>query len=148
MKKGKRPFWRSKSLEEMTPDEWESICDGCGVCCLQKIENPTTNEITLTSVSCAFLDTTSCRCTIYEARLSLNAECLELEAGGIGAIEWLPETCAYRRLREGQDLEWWHPLISGDPDTVHKAGISIRNRAISEQFVHAEDIRRMKSDGA
>ncbi len=146
MKRDRRPFWRSKSLDEMTPDEWESICDGCGVCCLQKIEDPETNEITLTSVSCAFLDATTCRCAIYEARLSLNPECLGLEAGSVREITWLPETCAYRRLAEGQDLEWWHPLVSGDPDTVHEAGISIRNRSISGQFVHPEDLRKARSD--
>ena len=127
-------------MDEMTPDEWESICDGCGVCCLQKIEDPETSEITLTSVSCAFLDATTCRCTIYEARLSLNPECLGLEAGSVREIRWLPETCAYRRLAEGKVLAWWHPLNSGDPATVHRAGISVRDKAVSGQCLHTGDL--------
>jgi uncharacterized cysteine cluster protein YcgN (CxxCxxCC family) len=146
MKTKQSPFWKSKPLEEMTQDEWESLCDGCGICCLQKIEDDETGEIQLTSVACAFLDTMSCRCRIYEVRLSSNPECIGLVAGKVQDITWLPETCAYRLLAEGRDLEWWHPLVSGEPSTVHEAGISIRNRVISGRFIHPEDFRGQRSD--
>ena len=146
MKTKKGPFWKSKSLADMTREEWESLCDGCGVCCLQKVEDPETGEIKLTSISCAFLDTMSCRCTIYEMRLSLNPECSGLEAGIVRETTWLPETCAYRRLAEGRELEWWHPLVCGEPNTVHEIGISIRNRVISGRFIHPEDLRGLSSD--
>ena len=140
MKTKKIPFWKSKSLAEMTPDEWESLCDGCGVCCLQKIEDEVTGEIRLTAVSCSFLDTMNCRCTVYEARQSLNPECIGLVPGKVQDITWLPETCAYRLLSEGRDLEQWHPLVSGAPGTIHEAGMSIRNRVISGRFVHPGDL--------
>ncbi len=146
MEMKKSPFWKSKSLADLTQDEWESLCDGCGVCCLQKIEDPETGEIKLTSIACAFLDTMSCRCTIYEARLTLNPECLGLAADIVRETTWLPETCAYRRLAEGRELEWWHPLVSGEPNAVHETGISIRNRVVSGQFVHPEDLKSLRSD--
>ncbi len=142
----KSPFWKSKSLGEMRQDEWESLCDGCGVCCLQKTEDPETGEIKLTSVSCAFLDTMSCHCTIYEVRFSLNPECIRPTADNVRDIPWLPDTCAYRCLAEGRDLEWWHPLVCGEPNTIHEAGISVRNRVISGRFVHPEDLQSLRSD--
>lgn len=126
------PFWKTKSLKEMTRDEWESLCDGCGICCLQKLEDTATGKIVLTSVSCQLLDTVSCRCMIYEDRLLINPGCIELTPDKIKEITWLPDTCAYRRLNDQRELEWWHPLVSGDPEAVHHAGISVRDKAMND----------------
>jgi len=140
----KRPFWKTKSLHEMTPDEWESLCDSCGICCLEKVEDEETGEIKLTSVSCEFLDTVNCRCLIYEHRFHLNPDCVELSVDKLKHIEWLPDTCAYKSLFEGRELEGWHPLVSGDPNTVHEAGVSVRDRALPGQYVHPKDILRKR----
>ncbi len=135
-----RPFWLTKSLHEMTRDEWESLCDGCGICCLEKIEDKETGKIKFMSISCQFLDTVNCRCMIYEDRVVVNPDCLELSPDEVKQITWLPKTCAYRCLAEGRVLEWWHPLVSGDPGSVHEAGISIRDNVVSGRHVHPDDI--------
>jgi len=140
MDKTKKPFWKTKSLCEMTEEEWESLCDGCGICCLQKIEDGETGGINLTSVSCDFLDTVNCRCLVYEDRFLVNPDCVRLSPEKARHIEWLPLTCAYRCVAEGRELEWWHPLVSGDPGTVHRAGISIRDKVLPGRYVHPEDI--------
>ena len=129
------PFWRRKSLEEMTPAEWESVCDGCGRCCLNKLQDEDTGEIAWTAVSCRLLDTDTCRCTDYAHRTAEVPDCIPLDAEAVRSLPWLPPTCGYRLLAEGRELYWWHPLISGDPNTVHDAGISVRGRAISEAYV-------------
>lgn len=126
------PFWRTKTLGEMDADEWESLCDGCGKCCLHKFEDDDTGEISYTRVACRLLDLESCRCANYPARKKLVADCELLTPAKIKTFRWLPSTCAYRLVAEGKDLPWWHPLVSGDPETVHAAGISVRGRAISE----------------
>jgi uncharacterized cysteine cluster protein YcgN (CxxCxxCC family) len=136
----KSPFWKTKSLHEMTRDEWESLCDSCGICCLEKVEDEETGVIKLTPVSCEFLDTVTCRCLVYEDRFHLNRECLELSADKLKQMAWLPNTCAYKSLSEGRELEWWHPLVSGDPNTVHEARISVRDRVLPGEYVHPEDI--------
>lgn len=136
----KRPFWKTKSLHEMTRDEWESLCDSCGICCLEKVEDEETGVIKLTAVSCDFLDTVTCRCLVYEDRFDLNRDCVELSADKLKHMAWLPNTCAYKSLSEGRELEWWHPLVSGDPNTVHEARISVRDRVVPGQYVHPEDI--------
>ncbi len=128
-----KPFWRRKSLEEMTATEWESLCDGCGKCCLNKIEDVDTGEILPTRVACRLLDLGSCRCTDYGRRTRLVPDCVVLTPANVATIPWMPASCAYRRLAEGRDLAWWHPLVSGDPETVHQAGISVRGRVISER---------------
>jgi len=134
------PFWRRKTLEEMTQAEWESICDGCGRCCLNKLEDEDTGQVFYTDVRCRLLDTATCRCTDYGNRRKVVADCIQLTPGNIGDIKWLPPTCGYRLLARGRDLYWWHPLVSGDPDTVHAAGISVRNRTvISEEDIALED---------
>jgi uncharacterized cysteine cluster protein YcgN (CxxCxxCC family) len=133
-------FWTGKSLQELTPQQWESLCDGCGRCCLQKLQNPTTGKVYYTSVACFLLDTETCRCTDYDMRHILVPDCLKLDPHNIARLRWLPKTCAYRLVSEGKDLPQWHPLKTGDPESVHTFGISIRRRAISEEHVHPDDL--------
>lgn len=127
------PFWRTKSLGEMTRAEWESLCDGCGRCCLHKLRDEDTDELAWTEVACRLLDTQSCRCTDYANRKARVPDCVKLTPARVAAIDWLPPSCAYRLLRDGQDLPWWHPLVSGDPETVVQAGISVRGKAVCER---------------
>ena len=122
------PFWRVKTLETMTPAEWESLCDGCGRCCLVKLEDEDTGAIHYTNVGCTLLDGAACRCRDYENRQGKVPDCVRLTPEAVRTLSWLPPTCAYRVLGEGGDLYWWHPLVSGDPETVHAAGISVRAR--------------------
>jgi hypothetical protein len=129
------PFWRTRTLAEMSEAEWESLCDGCGLCCLHKLQDADTDEIALTDVACRLLDTESCRCRDYENRFEHVPDCVRLTPQTAGALAWLPETCAYRRLAQGKSLSWWHPLVSGDPETVHAAGISVRGQAVSEDDI-------------
>ena len=121
------PFWKIKTLSEMTLDEWESLCDGCGICCLEKFQDIYSSEIKVSSVPCEYLDTANCRCIIYENRFLIDPDCIKITPPNVKQITWLPDTCAYRCLVEGRDLEWWHPLVSGNPNTVHQAGISVRD---------------------
>jgi len=134
------PFWESKTLAEMSRDEWESLCDGCGRCCVVKLEDADDGEIYFTNVACRLLDDTSCRCADYSQRKSLVPDCLELSAESVGQIPWLPRTCAYRLLYEGRKLYPWHPLLSGNPASVHRAGISVRGAVISETRVKPEEL--------
>jgi uncharacterized cysteine cluster protein YcgN (CxxCxxCC family) len=125
-------FWREKSLAEMSPVEWESLCDGCGKCCLHKLRYPD-GSLKMTRVSCRLLDTDTCRCTNYAKRKQLVPDCVVLTQDNVEKLDWLPDTCAYRVLSEGGDLASWHPLLSGDPDSVHTSGISMRGRCVSER---------------
>ncbi len=131
----KVPFWKSKTLDEMAADEWESLCDGCGQCCLIKLEDEDTGEIAVTRLACKLLDLGSCRCADYDNRQEHVSDCVKLTPGDVSGLAWLPETCAYRLLDEGEDLRWWHPLVSGTQETVFEAGVSIRGAAISERKV-------------
>jgi len=126
-------FWETKSLAEMTSQEWESLCDGCGRCCLNKLENEETGEIFHTDVACRLLDTELCRCASYEERKRFVPDCQILTHRNLKRYPWLPSTCAYRLLAEGQKLYWWHPLVSGSSETVHEARISVRGRVVSER---------------
>jgi uncharacterized cysteine cluster protein YcgN (CxxCxxCC family) len=126
------PFWRRLTLDQMTDAEWESLCDGCGRCCLNKLEDWDTGQISFTDVACRLLDGESCRCRDYPNRQSIVPDCLQLTPGTVPALSWLPPTCAYRLVDEGSDLYWWHPLVSGDAETVHAAGVSVRGKTISE----------------
>lgn len=128
-------FWEEKTLEEMTTEEWESLCDGCGRCCLMKLEDEESGEIFTSDVHCRLLDGESCKCTDYPNRLAKVPDCIKLDPQNVRTISWIPATCAYRRLAEGKGLAWWHPLISGDPETVAAIGVSVRGRTISEEKV-------------
>jgi len=132
------PFWQTKKLWQMTPEEWESLCDGCGKCCLLKVEFEDTGDIEPTSVACKLLDSESCRCGDYANRFDRVPECVDLAQADLGALRWLPTTCGYRLIDEGKPLQWWHPLVSGDPNTVHEAGISVRHKTISEEDLSDE----------
>jgi len=139
------PFWRAKGLEAMSPLEWESLCDGCGRCCLVKLEDEETGAIHPTDVGCTLLDGSACRCRDYDNRQAKVPDCLRLTPETVRGLSWLPPTCAYRLLAEGRDLYWWHPLVSGDPETVHLAGISVRDRVSGpeEDFTLEELLERV-----
>jgi uncharacterized protein len=122
------PYWRRKTLAQMTRSEWERLCDGCGRCCLNKLEDADTGEIFYTDVGCRLLDGHSCHCRNYKNRHAEVDNCDHLTPTRVPRLRWLPKTCAYRLIAEGRDLYWWHPLVSGDPDTIHAAGISVRGR--------------------
>ena len=133
-------FWETVPLKAMTKDEWEALCDGCGRCCLNKLEDEDTGDVFLTRVACRLLDSESCRCGQYAIRKTLVPECIVLTPKTIAEIAyWLPPTCAYKRLHEGHALPDWHPLITGDPESVHSAGISVRGWTIPEFEVDEEE---------
>ena len=141
------PFWRRKTLEAMSVDEWESLCDGCGRCCLVKLEDEDTGEIHYTDVGCTLLDDKACRCRDYANRQAKVADCVRLTPDAVRSLSWLPETCAYRLLAEGRDLYWWHPLVSGDPGTVHAAGVSVRGRVAGpEEDFSVQDLLNRITD--
>lgn len=133
------PFWRRKSLGEMDAGEWERLCDGCGRCCLNKLEDWDTGEVYWTDIACSELDCESCRCTSYADRFAVVPDCIDLTPDQVGELTWLPPTCAYRLIDEGKPLYDWHPLVSGDPESVHRAGISVRGRAVPEAGLTVED---------
>ena len=121
-------FWKTKTLEEMSSAEWESLCDGCARCCLEKLEDEDTGKIYFTHVSCRLLDAGLCACKDYANRSDQVPDCVRLTPDNVRTLNWLPPSCGYRLVAEGRDLYWWHPLISGDPNTVHEAGVSVRGR--------------------
>ena len=135
----KKPFWKRKTLEEMTPQEWESLCDGCAKCCLIKLEDGGDDGLSYTDIACRLLDSKACRCTDYKNRNKRVRGCVRLTPAKVRTTDWLPSTCAYRLVAAGRDLFAWHPLVSGDPDSVHKAGMSVRGRTVREGSVAAED---------
>ncbi len=129
------PFWKAKALDKMSAAEWELLCDGCGQCCLIKLEDEDTGEIAVTRLACKLLDLGSCRCSDYGNRRDHVSDCVKLTPDDVSRLGWLPETCAYRLLDEGEDLRWWHPLVSGTQETVFESGVSIRGKAISEKKI-------------
>ena len=131
----KKAFWETKSLAELDAEEWESLCDGCGKCCLHKLENDADGLVYYTDVACRLLDSWTCRCSDYSRRSTLVADCIQLSAASLPELEWLPSTCAYRLLADGKSLPPWHPLLTGDPESVHRAGISVRGRCVAESEV-------------
>ena len=130
-----QPFWKTKNLREMSKDEWESLCDGCGLCCMVKLENIDTKEILTTNVACKYLDLKTCRCSDYDNRHKNVPDCIALTPEKITTLGWLPKTCAYRMVDEGKDLHPWHHLISNDKEAVHKAGVSKKGMIVSETSV-------------
>ncbi len=133
--KRSEPFWRRKALTDMSDHEWESLCDGCGKCCLVKLEDERTGRVHYTDVACRLLDGDTCRCRDYAHRSRRVSGCARLTPQDVAAFGWLPSTCAYRLVAEGKDLPWWHHLVSGDASTVHAAGASVRGRVVSERKV-------------
>lgn len=150
-----RPFWETKTLDQMTVREWESLCDGCGLCCLIRFEDEDSDQIIPTRVHCKLFDSHACRCTDYADRQAHVPDCIKLTPGNVEKLAWMPHSCAYRRIDEGKPLPSWHPLLTGDPESVHKAGVSIRGQTISEAELEdpddalqyaAWDLLRDKSD--
>ena len=125
-------FWETKSLNQMTKVEWESLCDGCGKCCLHKLEDIDTGEISVSNVSCSFLDQTSCKCKDYKNRNENVPDCIQLDSKNLKKLDWLPSTCAYRLIDEGESLHDWHHLISGSSETIHERGMSVRDCSVNE----------------
>ena len=133
-------FWKEKPLDALSPAEWEALCDGCAQCCLIKFEDEETGRIYHTNVVCELLEIHACRCTRYAERSTLVPTCLTLTPELIPTLSWMPPTCAYRLLAEGKDLPPWHPLVSGDPRSVHQAGISVRNKVVSARNIDEADL--------
>jgi len=128
----RKGFWRHKKLTELSPEEWEAICDGCGICCLYKVEYEDTSEVELTNIVCRFLDLECIRCQLYDDRHSAMPTCIKLTPSEVATIKWLPETCAYLLIMRGQPLPDWHPLESGNPQSIHDRGISVKGKVIRE----------------
>ena len=126
-------FWTHTPLNDMTAEQWESLCDGCGKCCLEKFEDEETGRIVYSRVACALLDLESCRCRHYDERARRMPDCVTIVPEVLNPPRWLPETCAYRLLAEAEPLPAWHPLISGDPGSVAAAGQSVRGRVIGPE---------------
>lgn len=134
-----QPFWETTSLKDMSREQWESLCDGCALCCLHKLEDEDTNEVYYTEVHCRYMDSDNCRCTVYQERQKKVPNCVWLTPEQASEFRWLPESCAYRVLAEGRKLADWHPLISGDPESVHQANISIKGKGVADDQVAEED---------
>jgi uncharacterized cysteine cluster protein YcgN (CxxCxxCC family) len=139
LKSPEKPFWKSRSLGELTRAQWEALCDGCGRCCLHKLEDEDSGKIYWTNLACKLLDGHTGKCGNYEDRRRFVPDCVQLTPQNVAERTWLPPTCAYRLVHEGKDLHWWHPLISGDPESVHAAGVSVRGRSIPETGIADED---------
>ena len=126
-------FWEDMPLDRLDRAQWEQLCDGCGKCCVHKLEDEETGELLPTNVACRLLNLDTCQCTKYATRHRYVPDCVTLTPAEVRSIDWLPPSCAYRLLAEGKPLQWWHPLVSGTPETVHQAGISVRGRAVGER---------------
>jgi uncharacterized protein len=134
------PFWKTKKLNEMSRTEWESLCDGCGRCCLNKLEDEDTGRFLYTRAACKLLDLKTCQCTDYPNRAKKVSDCVTLTPEIIGDLGWLPKSCAYRLLDEGHTLQWWHPLVSGRQETVTEAGISVAGEVYSEDGIMVDEL--------
>lgn len=135
-----RPFWETKSLSQMSPSEWESLCDGCGKCCVLLVQDEGGGPVYRTDVGCRLLDLKTVRCTDYENRHARVPDCVKLTPDNVAALDWMPKSCAYRRIHEGRGLAAWHPLVSGDPESVHRAGVSVKGGLVAEDEVAWDDI--------
>jgi hypothetical protein len=138
---GLRPeFWKTTSLERMTRAEWEALCDGCGKCCMNKLEDEDTGEVVMTRVACRLFDDTTCKCGQYPIRHQFVPECISLSPKNLDShLYWMPVTCAYKLLRQGKPLYDWHPLISGDEQSVHDARVSMQSRTLPEFEIPEDD---------
>ena len=134
------PFWKRKTLNEMTVTEWETLCDGCGKCCLSKLEDEVSGRVLYTNVACELLDLDNCRCRDYDNRQELMPSCCILSQRDQHPKNWLPMTCAYRLLAEGRELPVWHHLVCGDADEVHRTGVSVKGKAVSETYIHPSQL--------
>lgn len=137
---GPEPYWRSTPLESMTAEQWDALCARCGRCCLVKLEDDDTGSVLVTDVCCDHLDVATGRCTCYGERLEVDPECIRLDPELASTAGWLPETCAYRLVARGRDLPPWHPLVSGDPGSVRRAGLSVAGRVVPEALVDDDDL--------
>ena len=135
-------FWESTPLDRMTQKQWESLCDGCGLCCMEKLEDADTGAIYVTSVACQYLDLSNARCRVYQTRTFINDVCIELTPEAVAKYRWLPESCAYRCVLEGRPLPEWHPLLCGSAKQMKKAGVSACDCAISGESIHPDDLHR------
>lgn len=136
-------FWKEKSFEEMTHTEWESLCDGCAKCCLIKFRERNTREVKFTNVVCRYLDLPTCRCSDYLNRHENVPECILLTPELARNLDWLPKTCAYRLVADGEDLPWWHPLKTRDTKSALRAGVTVYGRVVSEAEVDNDDLEDM-----
>jgi uncharacterized cysteine cluster protein YcgN (CxxCxxCC family) len=141
-----RPYWETTTLADMTTEQWEALCDGCARCCLHKLQDEASGRIYFTMVACRLLDRHTCRCRDYPRRSVRVPECRVLTPATMASADWLPATCAYRRLAAGQPLAWWHPLVAGHPESVHQFGVSVRGLTLPEDSVHPEDWPRVILD--
>ena len=133
-------FWERKTMAQMSQDEWEALCDGCGKCCLNKLEDEDSGEVVLTNIACRLLDDSTCRCAQYDIRHQFVPECIVLTASNIPEhLYWMPQTCAYRLVHEGRPLKDWHPLISGHANSVHAAGVSVKDKTVPEFEIDEDD---------
>jgi uncharacterized protein len=144
----KKPFWERKKLTEMTRKEWESLCDGCGKCCLHKLEDEESGEVFYTRVVCEYLDQEQCRCTVYGKRRKLVPDCVVLTSKNLEDLSWMPGTCAYRLLHENKPLPLWHPLITGNRDAIIASDNTVTGKVISEEFVHEDGFEEHLVDWA
>jgi len=133
-------FWQNKSLKEMTSEEWEALCDHCGLCCLHKTIDADTGEVDYTTIACKLFNIDKCECELYSERHKINPDCVKLSPENKKDFAWMPKTCAYRLVMENKPLPSWHYLISGDKETVHLTGNSARGKAVSEIYVHPDEI--------
>ena len=142
-------FWERFKLDELNADEWEALCDGCGLCCLLKFEEESSSEVTYTNVCCKLLDRSTCRCNHYECRTKIVPDCVTLRPETVAdVIDWMPSSCAYRLIHEGRPLFDWHHLISGSRETVHESGISVKDRCIPEYDINPDDLESYATDWA
>lgn len=132
-------FWQTTPLAEMTREQWESLCDGCGQCCLHKLEDEESEEVFYTDIACEFLNLKTCQCSDYVNRKNIEPNCMVLTPELVSRCDWLPASCAYRLLEEGKPLEQWHPLLSGKSTSVHESGVSIAGVALSAKYIHPDD---------